>query len=542
MKYIISLLAFAFSAFASAQTPDIILHHGKIFTSEKSRLYIEALAITGDKISATGKNDDILKLKGPGTKLIDLGGKTVVPGFNDAHNHTAPEYPSRNFESMKMPGDPTPWEKIKDSISKITREVPTGTLIRTSIDPELLDDLRVRRKNLDSIAPEHPVLLSAWTGHGVIANSKALALIGFTERSNFLGGTLQKGVDGKLNGILEEYAGYRIPGTLAEKLPMDVVIRDLQGYYQEALSFGITSEQVMAAGMKATTFSQVFANHDFGIRTRIIAFPFTNEKELLLSEWSPLFKSISSKNIVSGVKLIIDGTPAERLAGLTQPYTDRPGFYGRINFDDRTIQLYVDFCLKHKQQILVHAVGDSAIHHFIRLLRDMHPAAFWKDKRVRIEHGDMGIMKVGDYSTLKEMGIIIVQNPTHFAIPQLMAQRLGGRAPKLQAMRTLINSDIPLAIGSDGPINPFLNLMLAAMHPNNPVEALSLEDAVIAYTYGSAYAEFMETKKGTLTEGKLADLAVLSQDIFTIPLPALMGTRCLMTMIGGKIVYEAKSE
>jgi predicted amidohydrolase YtcJ len=470
--------------------------------------------------------------------VIDPGGKTVVPGFNDAHSHTGPEYPARHFEILKMPGDPTPWENIRDNIRKIVKEVPAGTLIRTIIDAQLLVDPRVRIKSLDSIAPLQPVLLAAWTGHGVIVNSKAFELLGLTDKSDFFGGMLQKDPNGKFNGVMEEYAEFMMSALLVDKMPVDAIINSLNSYYQQALSFGITSDQVMATGLPATKLKTIFAATDFGIRTRIVAFPFTNEKEIIFSDWTNRFKKLNAKNEISGVKLILDGTPVEGLAALSQPYSNMPGNFGRINFDEITIRNYITFCLKNKQQIMVHAQGDCTIHLFIRILRSMHPDVFWKDKRVRLEHGDMAIMKEADLAMMKKMGLIIVINPTHFAIPQMMSPRLGGRTTYLQAMKSLSTHDIPWAIGSDGPINPFLNLMLSAIHPDNPKEAVSIEEAVTAYTYGSAYAEFKEKEKGSLTPGKLADLAVLSQDIFTIPVPALMGTRCVMTMVGGKILYR----
>ena len=134
---------------------------------------------------------------------------------------------------------------------------------------------------------------------------------------------------------------------------------------------------------------------------------------------------------------------------------------------------------------------------------------------------------------------MLVQNPTHLALPPIIAARFEDTVTHyLQAMQTLLNNKIPFAIGSDGPVNPFLNIMLATTHQNNPKEAITVEEAVIAYTYGSAFAEFKENEKGTLTKGKLADLAVLSQDIFTIPKEQLPSTKSLLTIIDGKIVYK----
>ena len=319
---------------------------------------------------------------------------------------------------------------------------------------------------------------------------------------------------------------------------MDTVIAGLAKHYSQAVSLGITSEQVMATEMPSSVFREIYAANDFGVRSRIIAFPFGGETSLRFSEWAAFFGRLNDKNYISGVKLILDGTPVERLAFMASPYTDQPTNSGHFNFDDKTIIGFIQFCLQHKQQIMVHAVGDGAVKTFIRLLRSLHPESFWKDKRVRIEHGDLAIMDSADLKTIQQLGIVIVQNPLHLGLPQIMAERLGNRTTYLQAMRSLIDHHIPLAIGSDGPINPFLNIMLATIHPNNPKEAITIEEAVTAYTVGSAYAEFREQEKGTLTVGKLADLTVLSQDIFSVPINTLTQTQSVLTMIGGKIVYS----
>ena len=540
MKSLLLILsAFLLSLNCFTQQPDIILYNAKIFTADKKQLYAEAIAITGNKIAAVGKNAVIEKLAGSGTKKINLEGKTVVPGFNDAHTHVGANYPARRFEFIKNPTDPTPWDIIKDSIQEIVQEVPAGVMIRSAINPDLLEDTRARRKALDSIAPNNPVILSAWTGHGQICNSAALQLLGFDENTSFAAGNLQKGEDGKLNGILEEYASFITNNILAGKLSMEDITTGIKNYYKRILSLGITSNQVMASAMPVEIYRKVFTANDFGVRNRIIAFPMTNNKELDMQSWAKLFHPLNTKNEVSGVKLILDGTPVERLAAVRHAYTDSPQKFGRINFSPAAIKKYIQFCLQNKQQIIVHAVGDSAIVTLIGSLRAMHPDDFWKDKRVRIEHADLAVSTLGDLKVLQQMGIIIVPNPLHLGLPQVMAMRWDKRSPYLQAMRSLIDNNIPLAIGSDGPDNPFLNIMFAAMHPDNPKEAITVEEVVTAYTYGSAYAEFKENQKGTLSVGKLADLAVLSQDIFSIPLQQLPATSSVLTMIDGKIVFEA---
>jgi len=163
----------------------------------------------------------------------------------------------------------------------------------------------------------------------------------------------------------------------------------------------------------------------------------------------------------------------------------------------------------------------------------------WPSQRVRFEHGDMVTSEL--FARVKKLGVIVVQNPTHFTIVDVLDARWGKqRAAVAQNAKSLIDAGIPFAIGSDGPLNPYLNIMLACVHPGRPAEALTREQAVEAYTRGAAFAEFAEADKGTLETGKLADLAVLSQDIFTVPLPELPKTMSVLTLVGGTTVYEAK--
>src|SRR5688500_18187414 len=151
MQLSLVLIAFLLSLNCFAQQPDIILYNGKIFTADKKQMYAKAIAITGNKITAVGKNAVIEKLAGAKTKKINLEGKTVIPGFNDAHTHVGAHYPDRRFDFIKNPTDPTPWEIIKDSIQKIVKQIPAGMMIRSEINPDLFEDIRARRQGLDSI-------------------------------------------------------------------------------------------------------------------------------------------------------------------------------------------------------------------------------------------------------------------------------------------------------------------------------------------------------------------------------------------------------
>lgn len=158
---------------------------------------------------------------------------------------------------------------------------------------------------------------------------------------------------------------------------------------------------------------------------------------------------------------------------------------------------------------------------------------------MRIEHGDGLLPDL--VARARDLGVIVVQNPTHLALGEVWVKRFGSdRANQMQPLRSLMNAGIPLALGSDGPHNPYLNIMLAATYPGKPNEAITREQAVVAYTLTSAYAEFTEKDKGSLEAGKLADLAVLSQDLFTVPSDDLPKTESVLTLVSGKVIYDAK--
>jgi predicted amidohydrolase YtcJ len=289
--------------------------------------------------------------------------------------------------------------------------------------------------------------------------------------------------------------------------------------------------------MPVERFARLLVRADLPIRVRAIPFSTTRPEGRDLSEIRQLggLKFPQEKVTVGGMKWILDGTPIERGAALRRDYDDRPGWRGRLNFPETEIAAMVKESLDIRQQLLVHAVGDRTIQAVFDALDKYGAKVDWGPKRVRVEHGDGLIDDL--VPRARKLGVVVVQNPTHFSEPELFRRRWGAR---MCPLRSLIEAGIPVALGSDGPMNPFLNIMFATLHPYNPKEAMTREQAVRAYTHWSAFAEFAEGEKGIIGEGKLADLVVLSQDIFAAPAPELPKTGSVLTLVGGKIVYDAK--
>lgn len=542
MKNLILLLLISIfislSVSAQQNAPDLILYNGKIFTSDAEKPSAEAIAIRGERISAVGSNAEIKKLAGAKTRLIDLQMRVVTPGFNDAHYHVIPD--PNGFDLQFSTLEPT-WEEAKTAIEAAVKKVPAGTWIYAYVGSTIILNEQVTRHALDKIAPNHPVLLRAYYGHGHILNSKAMPLLQIAdEEPDPLGGRFERvGSTKKINGRFWEYAEWKPNRILAREMPDAKVIEELKKTAAEAAGFGITSMQIMSF-MPVDRFARLLVKADLPIRVRAIPFATTFQKSRDLSEFEMLskLKFPNSKVTASGIKWVLDGTPIERGAAFRQPYDSSSDWRGRLNFPESEIIKMVRESLSFKQQILFHCAGDRTAEAVFDALDEVGGGKIdWKSKRVRVEHGD-GVIEDLIPRAVK-LGVIIVQNPTHFAQIEGVDNRPES-LKKLTPLRSLIEAGIPVAIGSDGPMNPFLNIMLASIHPARPSEAITREQAVKAYTFYSAYAEFAEQEKGTLTIGKLADLTVLSQDIFTAPVPELPKTHSILTILGGKIVHDAK--
>ncbi|HEX3159050.1 MAG TPA: amidohydrolase [Gemmatimonadaceae bacterium] len=537
--------------------PDLVLLGGRVFTADSTRPWAQALAIRGDRIVAVGTTSSVLALAGPATRRIRLGGRVVVPGFNDAHAHLASSIPGVAFRTSDDPVPDPPFAWVRDSVAALARRTPPGTRLVTSIDAAVLDDPLARRAALDAVAPGHPVWLVANTGHGMIANTAALREVGIAEEApDPAGGFYERDGapypghgHGRLTGLLHEYAAWNATRTLRSHQPDSVHVAAFRRYAERALRSGITSVQDMADALDPATTLRALRLAQLPIRVRVVPMPGTDAAGRRTTEWQaalhdPAWRASAGARLPTGARLgatkwIVDGTGIERLGLLRAPYADRPTWFGRLNFPPDTLRALLRESLLAGEQPVLHAIGDSAIVLVLSTMESLAPDSAWRRLRPRLEHAEW--LTPDLRARARRLGITVVENPTHFTDgADRMHARFGvARAREYQPFGSLPTAGIALAIGSDGPMDPFLNLQLAITHPDNPREALTRESAVTAYTRGSAFAEHAEHEKGTLAPGMLADLAVLSQDAFRVPIDALPMTVSVLTIVGGRVAYDA---
>ena len=514
---------------------DLAFVNARVFTGVAGAPWADALAVRGDRVIAVGTSDAIRKQTAATTRIIDAAGRLVIPGINDAHAHpgASPDYtPLGGPPAFEQ--DPS-LDEVIARVKTAAAKAPAGGWLVGEIGARVLDDPRATREALDPITGDRPLLLGGWHGHGSLFNTAALRRLKVAEQEpDPPGGFFVRMPDGKtITGLAHEYADYILRQRFRMLADRDLQLGELRRFAGEAASFGITSLQVMSTAAPVANAAGWMDEAKLPIRVRVIDFPMTS-----MPGWkTPALRRASGLLTVSGTKWILDGTPIERLMFLREPYSDSPSIRGRLNFPEEDLRLFLQRALAAGEQPMFHAVGDAAIDALLAGL-EATGGQKWAPLRPRIEHGDM--LEPAHFDRARRLGVVLVQNPAHFMLAPLIQARVGSRMSRTMIVKTIVASGLPFAIGSDGPLNPFLNIMFAATNATNPAEALTVEQGLVAYTRGAAYAEFAEGQKGTLAPGMLADLAMLSQDIFKVAPGELPKTTSVLTLVGGTIVHEVK--
>jgi predicted amidohydrolase YtcJ len=512
------LLAWALPALAQ-QAPDLAIINAKLHGAEG-----DAIAIRDGRIVAVGTTEQILASVPAKTSTIDAKKHLIVPGFNDAHIHQMPTPPERFVLSLNP--DPT-WDDLQLALGNATEETPEEPWIFGTIGPKVLGDARVNAAMLDKAGRNRKIVLTEFTGHGMVMSTAAMNALRLGSATDPIGGWFERDATGRMTGKAFEYADYNVMRKLADMVSDAEALEQFHAWADDALKHGITSVQTMSS-ISALRFDKLLRHNAFPLRIRVIRFPGTTAAGFDFGDASTLPTASRERPLqtLMGWKWILDGTPIEQGAATRTNYAGTNA-NGRINFTDEQLATLAKAAFDSQQQWLFHVAGDRTAKALFDAMRAVAPPEQWRAKRVRIEHGDGLLPDL--IPVAKDFGVVVVVNPTH-----LMAR---GAYPKgaYMPLRSLLKAGIPVAIGSDGDPNPFTDIAAALAHPE-AAESLTRAEAVDLYTKGSAYAELAENDKGTIATGKLADLAVLSSDIDGKG--DIEGTVSMMTIVNGNIVYD----
>lgn len=525
---------------AATVAPQLLLVNAKVFTADAAQPAAQAVAVEDGLILAVGSNAQIRSLAGPATRTIDAGGRLLVPGLTEAHVHLAQELPA---PPLAMPNLPFPGPTGDQALAAVKTAIDAAQnadgWINAYIGPLVARDPRNWRKALDAVAPTRPVFLRGFWGHTSIVNSEGLRRLGIADDvADPLGGWWGRDEAGRLDSRAYEAAetiGPRIRPATPERLA--------QAYSEAATRYarwGVTTIHLMNSDKSLDATLAGLALAKTGLKWTVYNWGvWQTPADNIALAWTVIDAAKSrtpDKVRIEGPKWVLDGSPIEQYSRQRDAYVGGAGWRGRSNFTDAQLRQMLQLALDHPTQPALHVVGDAETDRLLKLMTELAPAAMWRAKRVRIEHGDG--LRADTLAQAARLGIVVVQNPTHLALPMMPGGLKMLDHPALLA--SLPAAGIALAFGSDGgrnEHNPFLNLMLAAGYAE-PGETLSREAALRAYTAGGAFAERQERRRGRIQPGLAADLALQSQDVLTVPAPQLPATVSLLTLVDGLIVFE----
>ena len=516
-------------ASADAAAVDTILHNGKVWTGDAAMPATTALAIDDGRIVAVGDDAAILELATADTRRIDLKGRRVVPGINDAHTHVTVGLPSINLGFGPGNGGSAAVR------AAIAAQPQSGERwITADIDMDALHDPTLRRAGLDALQPARPELLTGWTGHGMLVNTAGQRALGLALDDVPPGGWLGRDASGAFDGRVYEYAQWAPRARLPARPQR---LREvIAGKSAALLKFGVTSIQNMAIGTSLPDFIAAWQDVGTPLRVRMIRTPLGLQPGSAPAHLDlPMHDPARPVVTLSGTKWILDGTPMERGAAMRPAYPD--GSHGRLNFSRREIEALLRETFTRGDQVLLHVSGDATLATVLDAMQAVATADAWHPLRPRIEHGEGLAPDLVERA--RAFGIVLVQNPSHFMLPPPESAFMQAHA--LQPLASVLEAGIPLALGSDGPPSPWLNMLFATAPASRPDQRLTREQALRAYTHGSAFAEFTERDKGRLAPGYLADLAVLSQDVLdeaAVPPQALPATSSVLTLVAGEVAWR----
>ena len=542
---------------------DVIFLHGNVYTGvmESSSFQAvkraQAIAVRGDRIQAVGENAEILKLKGPETQVIELAGKFLMPGFNDAHAHLSSGGAERL--NVNLTGAKSLDEFRARIRAKVAAAAPGDWILGGGWDENLWPVKAVpTRWDVDEVSGDHPVFLQRVDGHIAVANTRALQMASITIASRDpKGGKIDRDSNGQPNGILRETARAAVLNAIPE--PTHEKRRQaMESALAEAAQWGVTSVQDNSQSWEDFKILEEIEK-DGKLTARISEWlPFNDPLEQLATKRKahPASDLMLHTGMLKG---FMDGSLGSRTAALLEPYADDAKNSGLPQYDESKLKEMTKERVLAGYQIGFHAIGDKGAQMALDAFAEAQRAAKQQkvkaanegeDYRLRIEHAQ--VVTPLQIVKFRDLKVIASMQPCHLLTDMNWAEaRLGAkRAAHSYPWAEFLKRGATLAFGTDypvEPISPFRGLYAATTRQSEdgkkeyfPEQKVTMDQAIAAYTTGSAFAEFEEKEKGQIVPGMLADFAVLDRDITAVTPQKLLQTKVLRTVVGGKTVYEAK--
>ena len=529
----------------SISAPEIILHNSNVITSNPAQPYAQALALSNGKVIAVGSDREILALANGSTKKLDIGGKTITPGFIDAHSHPGS---SGRSHLRQVDCDLRTIEAIKKAIKEKADVTKPGDWVRgfKYDDTKTTEGRYITRYDLDEIAPDHPVLITHRGGHTAYVNSKALELGGIDrETKDPEGGSIVRDEEGNPTGLLQETA----TGILEELIPNEFTAADNQAGVK------LITELMSKTGVTSVTDA-------YGSPTMLTAYEDAKKANELSARIYSMIGYFAIDEMIErgaktgdgdewvrigGMKLTCDGSISERTARLSKPYMNRPDYYGIIVMEEEELWEYSKKAHLANWQIGIHANGDVGIEKSLNVFERLQKEYPKEDPRYRLEH-----CTVINEDILRRMKALnAIPNPFSTYVywhGEKMIHYGAERLENMFAVRSFLDAGINVTQTSDyppGPFEPMMALQSSVTRTDmngttwGPSQKITVEEAIKVGTINGAYASYEEDIKGSLEEGKLADLVVLDEDPRKVDPMSIIDIKIERTMVNGKWVYES---
>ena len=533
---------------------DTIITHAKIYTVDANKPWAEAVAVQGERILFAGSAKDAFRYRGSRTKVIDAGGRLLLPGIEDSHVHFVSG--SENLAKVDLAGTRTV-EEIQERIRKFAQEHPQAAWVQgRGWMYAAFPGNMPHKRFLDEVVPDRPAIMICADGHTSWVNSKALALAGIDRHTpNPENGTIVREADGEPTGALLETADSLVEKVLPKPTPEETLAALREGL-REAARFGVVRVHGMGGEFEALGLLDRL-RREGNLTVRFSAAMWVGPPGLSAEDWKVYEDARLKYNdewiSVGGIKLMLDGVIDSMTGAMLEPYAGQSGNKGKLFWEPEAYKKAVVEINARGIQVSTHSIGDAAIRLSLDAYEQGAQVSGNRDLRNKIEHAED--IAASDIPRFGQLGVIASFQPLHAnPDPTWVGAWIKNVGPEREqrawAWKTVLDGGGHLAFGSDWPvvtINPWLGLQVAVTRQDFegrppggwiPQQKLQISDAVYAYTMGGAYVMHRENEEGSIEAGKLADLILVSQNIFEVEPHKIAETRVVMTMVGGKIVFQ----